>query len=87
MSMSDSSAGGIQLMESWRSLGHRVAVAAGCLVGLLALLHHVPVSTASLRGGATWFGVLVLFRLGGIALERALAFDRAAAEPEEAASE
>jgi hypothetical protein len=63
------------LTVAWRSLGQRVAVAGGCLVGLLSLFHHVSASTAALRGAATWIGVLALTRFSGFVLAHACRFD------------
>ncbi|HED66835.1 MAG TPA: hypothetical protein ENJ09_14920 [Planctomycetes bacterium] len=71
-----------QLSTAWRSLGSRVSVAGGCLAALISLLHHVPVSIAALRGGSTWFALLVATRLGAVALAFAERFDAAAGEPE-----
>ncbi len=55
-----------------------MAVAGGSFVALLSLFHHVPVTTAALRGGATWFVVLVAARIGSVALAKAAELDRAA---------
>ena len=60
--MVDKGPDGASLRGAWRSLGQRVAVAGGSFVALLSLFHHVPASTAALRGAAAWFGVLVLTR-------------------------
>ena len=63
------------LREICRSLGHRAAVVGGCLVGLMALLHHTRVSTAALRGGLTYLAVLLVARWGFAALSRAAEMD------------
>ncbi|MCZ6597403.1 MAG: hypothetical protein O7B99_07190 [Planctomycetota bacterium] len=68
--------------QSWRALGRRTAVFAGCLVALISLFHHVPVSVASVRGGVAYFAVLLVAKLGGFALEKALAADAASSEGE-----
>ena len=49
---------------AWTSLVQRAAVIAGCLTALLALVRHVPVHVASLRGAYAWGAVLVVERLG-----------------------
>ena len=86
--MSDKGAGEASLREAVRLIGHRVAVSAGSFVALLALFHHVPVTTAVLRGGATYFACLLVARYGGLALAKAAAIDAAALDttPEEEAS-
>ena len=61
------------LRSLWRSFAHRIAVAGGSLVALISLLHHVPLSTACLRGGAAFVAVRLVARAGLFALERALA--------------
>ena len=68
------------LSAAWRSLGQRIAVAGGCFVALLSLFHHVPTSTAALRGGIAWIGVLALTRFSGFVLKQALRFDAMSAE-------
>ena len=80
--MSDRASGEASFREAWRSFGHRIAVIGGSFVALLSLFHHVPVSTAALRGGATWLAVLIVARLGSVALERSVAFDRSTANAE-----
>lgn len=60
------------LRSTWRSLGCRVAVAGGCLVALVSLFHHVPVSTASLRGGVAFVALRLIARWGLFAVEQAL---------------
>jgi hypothetical protein len=81
--MSDRSSGEVSLQTTWRSLAHRAAVAGGCLAALISLFHHVPVSTASLRGATAYAVVLLVARLGLFALERALEFDAQAESQDE----
>jgi len=71
----DKAAGEAFLASAWGSLGHRVAVTGGSFVALLSLFHHVPPSTAALRGAGTWFALLVVARLGGFALRHAFRLD------------
>ncbi len=59
----------------WRSFGSRIAVAGGCFIALVSLFHHVPASTAALRGALAWGGVLALTRFSGWVLMHALRFD------------
>jgi len=79
MATTDRSGGGSlagsPLSAAWRALAHRSAVAGGCAAAIVSLWHHVPVSTAALRGGAAWLAVLVTARLGWLALARALALE------------
>ena len=83
--MSDRGSGDFPLHATWRSLGHRCAVAGGCLAALVALFNHVPVSTASLRGAVAYIVMLVVAKLGLFALERAIALDaRSDSQDEEA---
>ena len=70
--MTDTPIETVQLREAWQSLGHRLAVAGGCLIGLISLFHHVPVSTASLRGAALYIAIRLIAKVGLFALERAL---------------
>ncbi len=67
--------GGRVLEAAWRALAHRTAVAGGCAAAIVSLQNHVPLSTVALRGGATWFVVLVTARLGWFAVVRALAIE------------
>jgi len=68
------------LSTAWRSLGTRAAVTGGSLAALISLFHHVPVSTAALRGGAAWIALLVGTRIGALALGYAERFDEMATE-------
>ncbi|MFT5291101.1 MAG: hypothetical protein ACI8PQ_001698 [Planctomycetota bacterium] len=74
------------LEAAWRALSHRTAVAGACAAAIVSLQNHVPLSTAALRGGATWFVVLVTARLGWFALVRALAIEARRDEQEGDAS-
>ncbi len=74
--MVDRAPGEALLRAAWRSLSHRLSVAAGSFVALLSLFHHVPIPTASMRGAATYFAVLLASRLGLFALQRAVELDR-----------
>jgi hypothetical protein len=57
-------------------LGRRLAAFAGALTALLALLAHVSVRFACLRGALAFAGALALARAMRFALERSLAADR-----------
>ena len=74
----DKASGEVSLQAAWRPLARRVAVAAGCFTALISLLHHVPVSVASMRGAATFFAVVLVAKLGLSAVEASLAADRRA---------
>ena len=80
--MVDRSTAELRLTSAWRSLGTRVAVAGGSGMALLSLFHHVPPSTAALRGGATWLALLLVTRAGAFALRSAHRMD-AVPEPEQ----
>ena len=71
----DKAADEVSLRAAWRSLGQRIAVAGGSFVALLSLFHHVPASTAALRGGAAWLGVILLTRFSGFVLAHAYRLD------------
>ena len=60
-------------------LGRRLAAFAGALTALVALLAHVPVRFACLRGAIALVAVHALARLARFALERSLAADRTGA--------
>jgi len=77
----------IPLRDLCTSLGHRIAVAGGCLVALLSLLNHVRVSTAAVRGGLTFLAVLLVARWGFAALCQAHALDEAERNDEEESAE
>ena len=76
--MSDRGSGEPSLQGTWQSLAHRLAVAGGCLAALISLLNDVPVSMASLRGAAAYAAVLVVAKLGLIALLRAVSIEEQA---------
>lgn len=84
--MSDRAHSDLPARDAWRAMGHRAAVAAGALAALISLIHHVPVSVASLRGGLAWLAVLVVAKLGLVAFERACSLERRAASEEESRS-
>jgi hypothetical protein len=67
--MSDRGADGLPLRTAWTALSHRLAVAAGSFVALVALFHHVPILQTSLRGLAAWAAVRLVAKLGLLALE------------------
>ncbi len=70
--MTDRAVKTVQLRAAWHSLGHCLAVAGGSLIGLISLFHHVPVSTASLRGGALYLAIRLISKAGLAALELAI---------------
>ena len=61
-----------------RALGWRVAAGSGALFALWSLIRHVPPHVAALRGTLALVAVLLGWRFGLFALERALAADAAA---------
>ena len=73
----------MSLQATWRSLGHRLAVAGACLAALISLLNHVPLYTASLRGVVAYAAVLVVAKLGLFALERSIAIEERAKEADD----
>lgn len=81
--MSDRSSGSISFRQAWRPLERRAAVAAGSFVALVSLVHHVPVSVASLRGAGAFAAVFVVMKVGCLALESSLASDLRAREGDE----
>lgn len=62
--MSDRAHDDLSLAAAGRSLGRRLAVAGGSLAAIVSLFHHVPASTAALRGAATYAVVLLVAKLG-----------------------
>ena len=64
--------------EAARELLRRFSAAAALVVALVSLVQHAPVWEACARGVATLVLLGLGTRLGVGALERALAFDRAA---------
>ncbi|MFN0244920.1 MAG: hypothetical protein ACKVWV_18715 [Planctomycetota bacterium] len=79
--MTDSRKRAESLEETWSSLGRCLAVAAGALAAFLALLHHVPVWIASLRGAIAFFGVACASRAVRGVLAWAQAHDIRNAKP------
>ena len=75
--MTDKRIDGVALRHAWRPLSHRFAVATGSFVSLVSLFHHVPVSTASLRGAGAFVATLFVARLGLLAMEKTVELDRA----------
>jgi hypothetical protein len=73
--MVDRSREAFSSLAGWRVLGAYLAASGGALVALIALAGHVPVWVACLRGGATWFALRLVGRLGHGALARSLAAD------------
>lgn len=64
MNSPDSSSGAISLVPLWGAINRRLAVAIGTATALTALIFHVPVSRACLRGVLAWF--LTRLVAGGI---------------------
>lgn len=57
------------LQTAWRSLVRRIAVLTGAGAGLISLLGDAPVHVATLRGAAGYFGVLLIGRIGALAID------------------
>jgi hypothetical protein len=76
--MADRSPAEVPLLRVWTAFSARLAVAAASFVALLSLFHHVPVSTAALRGAVTFCALRFAARLALAALQRADASDRGA---------
>jgi hypothetical protein len=66
----------VPLHHAWRVFATRLAVAAASFVALLSLFHHVPASTAALRGAATFIALRIAARIALAALQRSEALDR-----------
>jgi hypothetical protein len=60
-----------RLAHSWHLVGVRLAVFAGALTALLALLFHRTVTTACLRGSSVYLTVYVVVRVARMALSDA----------------
>jgi hypothetical protein len=58
------------LGPSWLAFGHNLAVAAGALMALVSLFHHVPVWLSSLRGALVFLGIEIIVRVGHALLVR-----------------
>jgi len=84
--MTDRSYDAVSLRSAWRSLGHRLAVAGGCVAALVSLLNHAPVLNASLRGVVAYAAVLIVARLGLFALQYSLRLERTAEVEDENAN-
>ena len=80
----DSSSGVISLSHAWFALGHRVALIAGAGTALVAVLRHIPVRVASLRGALVWLSVVLVTRVGRALLDGAA--ERAKREAQAAAT-
>ena len=74
--MTDKRSDEVALRHTWRPLSHRFAVATGSFVALVSLFHHVPVTTASLRGAGTYMAILLVARLGLMAMQKTVEFDK-----------
>jgi len=81
--MTDKRSDEFTLRHAWGPLSHRLAVATGSFVALVSLLHHVPVSTACLRGGGAFVALLIVSRLGLLAMEKTIELDRGHELPED----
>ena len=68
--MVDIGDGAVPLGRVWAAFGHRAAVVAGALAGLTALIWHVPVQIACLRGALAWAAVLLVTRASLWLLQR-----------------
>ena len=68
--MVDIGGGAVPLGRVWEAFGHRAAVVAGALAALAALIQHVPVQVACLRGGLAWAAVLLVTRVSLWLLQR-----------------
>ena len=55
MNTPDSNIGATPLTALWGAINRRLAVVIGAATALTALLYHVPVSRACLRGCSAWF--------------------------------
>ncbi len=55
---------------AWLALGRRLAVAAGALTALTALLFHVTLVTAAERGAIAYAAAWIVVRVAGFALAR-----------------
>ena len=68
--MADISPNTTLLESTWRSLARALAAGGGALTALISLFAGVPLATACARGALALFGVLLVARLGALALER-----------------
>ncbi len=60
----------VPLGRVWAAFGHRAAAVAGALAALTALICHVPVQIACLRGALAWAAVLLVTRASLWLLQR-----------------
>jgi len=67
--MTDISSSEFRLNSAWRAFGRSTAAGTGALTALLSLIAGVPLATACGRGALALFGVLILTRIVGRALE------------------
>ena len=87
MEPSDTSPGAPALASTWTALGHRLAATVGAGAALLALVRHVPVGTASLRGALAWLAILSVSRSARALLDRRRSSPRPVAPPQASAEE
>jgi len=80
MTSVDRASGAVSMQAAIGALGRQFAVCVGALVALAALLVHVPVSTASVRGAATTLALVGLTRVGEWLCERTATSKRRADE-------
>lgn len=68
----DRSAAKVSLPELWTLVGNRLAVAAGTLAALVALILHVPLAYACLRGFLTSTAAFLVVRLSSILIAKSV---------------
>jgi hypothetical protein len=68
--MPDNGSAGVPLLALWTVLVRRLATGIGALTALTALLWHVPLHVASLRGALACLAVLAIGRGAAWLLER-----------------
>ncbi len=68
--MVDIGGGAVPLGRVWTAFGHQAAAVAGALAALTALIVHVPVPIACLRGALAWAAVLLVTRASLWLLQR-----------------
>jgi len=68
--MTDISSTEVPLDSAWKAFGGSLGAAAGALVALISMLSGAPLLTACGRGALALFGILLLTRLGALALAR-----------------
>ena len=67
---------------AWLALGRRLAVAAGALTALTALLFHRTLESAAERGAMAYAAAWIVVRVAGFALARVERDGRARPKPE-----